>query len=118
MRAHLAVMSEHFSERVTAGGTPVDLAETGLPTSTDDPAAARLLDAISTAVQEMRIRLRSTPAGGDAPLRLAVVATTDAGTGMEVETVGLSLQEVEFASEDGRADVLDALHDLERAFLS
>jgi hypothetical protein len=119
MRAQLAVITEHFSERVSGpGGAPIDLSEEALPASPDDPAARRLVDAIAQAVQEIRIRLRSTPAGGDAPLRLGVISTTDAGTGMEVETVDLPLQSVDFASEAGRADVLDALHKLEQAFLS
>ncbi|PSQ95709.1 MAG: hypothetical protein BRD55_08715 [Bacteroidetes bacterium SW_9_63_38] len=119
MRAHLSVVSEHFSERVTGhGGAPIDLAEMSLPASADTPAAQRLVDAIAEAVREMRIRLRTTPAGGDAPLRLGIVATTDAGTGMEIETVGLSLQDVDFTAGAGRTKVLDALHDLERAFLS
>lgn len=118
MRVHLAVISEHFSERVTDGGGAVDLADTAVPASAGAPAARRLVDAIARAVREIRIRLRSTPAGGDAPLRLGVISTTDAGTGMEVETVDLALQDVDFASEAGRADVLDALHELERTFLS
>lgn len=119
MQAHLTVISEHFSERVAgASGAPVDLADTALPQSAQAPGAERLLDAIERAVQEMRIRLRSTPAGGAAPLRLAVVSTTEAGTGMEVETAPLSLQEVDFAVDADRAQVIDALHDLERAFLS
>lgn len=118
MRVHLAVISQHFSERVTAGGGPVDLAETAVPAATDTPAAGRLLDAIERAVREMRIRLRSTPAGGDAPLRLGVISTTDAGTGMEVETVPLSLQDVDLQSEAGHSRVLEALRDLERVFLS
>lgn len=119
MQAHLTVISEHFSERVAGpGGGPVDLAETTLPSSAAAPAGERLLDAIERAVQEMRIRLRSTPAGGAAPLRLAVVSTTDAGTGMEVETGELALQDVDFQSDADRAKVLDALHNLERAFLS
>ena len=119
MQAHLTVISEHFSERVAgAGGAPVDLADTALPQSAQAPGAERLLDAIERAVQEMRIRLRSTPAGGAAPLRLAVVSTTEAGTGMEVETVPLALQDVDLQTEAGRSRVLEALRDLERAFLS
>jgi len=118
MRVHLAVISEHFSERVIQGGGPVDLADTAVPASADTPAARRLVDAIAEAVREIRIRLRSTPAGGDAPLRLGVISTTDAGTGMEVETVSLSLQSVDFASQAGRADVIEALQALERDFLS
>jgi hypothetical protein len=117
MRVHLAVISEHFSERVTDGGSPVDLADTAVPASAEGPAAERLVDAIARAVRAMRIRLRSTPAGGDAPLRLGVISTTEAGTGLEVDTAALSLQDVDFASKAGRADVLDALHELERAFL-
>jgi hypothetical protein len=117
MRAQLAVITEHFSERVSGhGGAPIDLSEETLPASPDDPAARRLVDAIAQAVREIRIRLQSTPVGSDVPLRLGVISTTDAGTGMEVETVALSLQSVDFASEAG--DVLDALHKLEQAFLS
>lgn len=119
MTAHLTVISEHFSEQVSGSdGRPVDLSETTLPRDADAPAATRLADAIERAVQEMRIRLRSTPAGGAAPLRLAVVSTTAAGTGMEIETASLALQEVEFQSEAGRKQVLEALRELERAVLS
>jgi hypothetical protein len=118
MRVLLAVISRHFSERVTSAGRPVDLSDTAVPTSADVPAARRLVDAIAAAVREMRIRLRSTPAGGDAPLRLGGITTTDAGTGMEVETVSLPLQEVDFESTADRAQVLQALQELERNVLS
>ena len=119
MHAHLTVITEHFSERVTGErGAPMDLADSAIPESLDDPRGNRLVDAIARAVREIRIRLRSTPAGADVPLRLGVVSTTDAGTGMEVETADLSLQDVDFTSEAERADVLDALHKLERAFLA
>jgi hypothetical protein len=119
MRAQLAVITEHFSERVTGErGVPVDLSERAIPETLGDPRAKRLIDAVAQAGREIRIRLRSTPAGGDAPLRLGGISTTEAGTGLEVETADLSLQDVDFTSEAGRADVLDALHKLERAFLA
>lgn len=119
MQAHLTVISEHFSERVQGpGGHPVDLADTAVPTSADTPAAKRLVEAVAEAVREMRLRLRSTPAGGDAPLRLALVSTTDAGTGMEIETAPPSLQEVDLQSRSGREQVLESVRELERTFLS
>jgi hypothetical protein len=74
MRSRLAVASEHFSEQIRGSdGTPLDLTRTSLPRSADSPQAARLLEAIADAKREMRLRLGSTPAGRDAPLRLAVI---------------------------------------------
>ncbi|HKL87455.1 MAG TPA: hypothetical protein VJ884_00525, partial [Salinibacter sp.] len=72
MRSQLALVSEHFSEQITGSdGRPVDLSDITLPTDTGTPAARRLIDAIAEARRELRIRLRSTPAGGDAPLQWA-----------------------------------------------
>jgi hypothetical protein len=119
MKSYVAVASEHFSEQICGpDGTPIDLVDTALPRSTDSPQAARLLEAIADAKREMRIRLGSTPAGRDAPLRLAVITTTDAGTGMEVETASLPLQEVDLEAEAHRTRVLQALRELERDLLS
>jgi hypothetical protein len=73
---------------------------------------------LARARREMRVRLRSTPAGGDAPLRLALIITTAAGTDMDVTTAPLSVQEVDFDAAADREQVLDHLRDLERALLS
>lgn len=119
MRSYLAVASAQFSERITgADGAPIDLADTTLPQSIDAPKAERLLDAVARAKREMRIRLGSTPAGRDAPLRLALITTTDAGTGMEAETAPLPLQEADLQSDDDRRRVLRHLRELEESFLS
>ncbi len=119
MRSYIAVASEHFSEQIRGpDGTPIDLTDTALPRSTDTPQAARLLEAIADATREMRVRLGSTPAGREAPLRLGVITTTDAGTGMEAETAPLPLQEVDLESEADQRRVLNALCELERDILS
>ena len=119
MRSQLALVSEHFSEQITgADGRPVDLSDTALPTSADTAAARRLIDAIAEARRELRIRLRSTPAGADVPLRLGIISTTEAGTGMEIETVPLPVQELDFQSDADRERILDSLRELERAWLS
>jgi hypothetical protein len=119
MRSHLALVSEHFSEQIAgANGRPVDLSDTTLPPSADTAAADRLIDAIAEARREIRIRLRSTPAGGDAPLRLGIISTTEAGTGMEIETVPLPVQELDFQADADRERVLDSLRELERAWLT
>ena len=119
MRAYLAIVSRHFSERIPGpDGTPLDLAETTLPTRADSARADRLMEALARARREMRVRLRSTPAGGDAPLRLALITTTSAGTDMDVETAPLPVQEVDFESAADRKRVLDPLRALERSLLS
>jgi len=119
MRSQLALVSEHFSEQITGSdGRPVDLSDTTLPADADTPAARRLIDAIAEARRELRIRLRSTPAGGDAPLRLGIISTTEAGTGMEVETAPLAVQDLDFESNDDRERLLDGLRELERSWLS
>lgn len=119
MRSQLALVSEHFSERITgADGRPVDLSDTTLPSSADAPAAHRLIDAVAEARRELRIRLRSTPAGGDAPLRLGIISTTGAGTGMEIETASLPVQDLDLQSDADRERLLDGLRELERAWLS
>ena len=119
MRSYLAVASEHFSEQICGSdGTPIDLVDTVLPRSVDTPSAARLMRAVADAKREMRIRLGSTPAGRDAPLRLAVITTTEAGTGMEAKTAPLPLQEVDLETESDRRRVLQVLRDLERDILA
>lgn len=119
MRSYLAVVSEQFSKRVLGpGGSAVELTDTALPTSAASPDGKRLLDAIERARREIRVRLRSTPAGGDAPLRLGVVTTTDAGTGMEIDTVPIPLQDLDFDVEADREQLLEGLRDLERSRLS
>lgn len=119
MRSRLALVSEHFSEQITgADGRPVDLSDTTLPADADTAAARRLTEAIAEARRELRIRLRSTPAGADAPLRLGIISTTDAGTGMEIETVPLAVQELDFQSDNDRERLLRSLRELEQAWLS
>jgi hypothetical protein len=119
MRSQLALVSEHFSEQIAgADGRPVDLSDTVLPPDTDTPAADRLIDAIAEARRELRIRLRATPAGADAPLRLGLISTTEAGTGMEIETASLPVQNLDFQSDTDRERILDGLHALERSMLS
>jgi hypothetical protein len=115
----LALVSEHFSERIAgADGRPVDLSDVTLPADVDTAAADRLIEAIAEARRELRIRLRSTPAGGAAPLRLGIISTTEAGTGMEIETVPLPVQDLDFQAPADRERLLDSLHELERAWLS
>jgi hypothetical protein len=115
----LALVSEHFSEQITgADGRPVDLSGTALPADVDTAAARRLIDAIAEARRELRIRLRSTPAGGNAPLRLGLISTTEAGTGMEIETASLPVQDLDLQSDADRERVLESLHELERTWLS
>ena len=119
MRSHLALVSEHFSEQIIGtDGRPIDLSDTPLPTDADTPAARRLIDAIDEARRELRVRLRSTPAGADAPLRLGIISTTEAGTGMEVETAPLAVQDLDFQSDADRERLLDGLRELERAWLA
>ena len=119
MRTYLAIVSEHFSERISGSdGAPLDLSETSLPARADSAEADRLMEALARAQREMRVRLRSTPAGGDAPLRLALITTTAAGTDMDVETAPLPVQEVDFESAADRERALDHLRDLERSLLS
>jgi hypothetical protein len=119
MRSQLALVSEHFSEQIAGrDGRPVDLSDTALPADADTAAARRLIDAIAEARRELRVRLRSTPAGGDAPLRLGIISTTEAGTGMEIETAPLPVQELDFQSDADRERILDSLRELERTWLS
>lgn len=118
MRSYLAIASRHFSERISgAGGRPLDLTETALPKDPKSPEAGRLISAIREARREIRIRLRSTPAGGESPLRLAIIQVTDAGTDMETETAPLPIQEIDFQSEADRKTLLQALRELERSAL-
>jgi hypothetical protein len=119
MRSHLALVSEHFSEQISGtDGRPVDLSDTALLTDADTPAADHLIEAIAEARRELRIRLRSTPAGGDAPLRLGIISTTEAGTGMEIETAPLPVQELNFRDNADRERLLRSLRELERSMLS
>jgi len=119
MRSQFALVSEHFSEQITgADGRPIDLSDTALPASADTAAARRFASAIAEARRKLRVRLRSTPAGADAPLRLGIISTTNAGTGMEIETVPLPVQELDLQSASDRERLLDSLRELEQAWLS
>jgi len=118
MRSYLALVSEHFSERISGSdGAPLDLSEGTLPAETGTVQADRLIEAIKEARREIRIRLRSTPAGAEVPLRLAIIQTTDAGTDMDIETAPLPIQEVNFQSETDREKLLSSLRKLEQSHL-
>lgn len=112
MTVSLAVIGQRFSEPATRpDGRPIDLAAQALPRSADAPEADRLLDALARATREMRLRQRNAPMDTDAPLWLGLVLPD------RVETTDVNLQEIDFAVADERADVIEALHTLERQFL-
>ena len=111
MPVHLAVVSEQFSERVTdRHGQPIALDQWTPPTAA--PAARRLADRVADAVRTLRLRLAGTPAGRDAPLRLAALSTTAAGTKLDADVAPLALQSLDLDAAEGRAALLDAVRRL------
>lgn len=119
MNVTLAVVGHHSSEPVKGrGGAPIDLSNTTLPTSAEDPAAGRLFGAVEAAVRDMRLRAASTPAGAEAPLRLGLIVTTEAGTNLEVNTTPPNLQEVDLHDSETRATLLSNLRNLERSVVT
>jgi hypothetical protein len=119
MDAHLAIVGRRSSQPVVGtGGTPVDLIDTGLPTSEDDPSGPWLFDAIDDALREMRVRQRQVPGDATTPLRLGLVVTAEGGTALDVLTGSANLRDLDLATATGREAVLDDLRTLEQEFLS
>jgi hypothetical protein len=107
---YLAVVSEQFPERVTdRRGPPIALDRWTPPAAAETPAARRLADRLAAAVRTLRLRLAGTPAGRDAPLRVAVLSTLSAGTKLDAEVAPLALQSLDLDAAEGRAALLDAV---------
>ena len=117
MNAHLAVVGRQSSQPVAgAGGTPVDLADTVLPPSAEDPSSTWLFRAIADALREMRVRQAQVPGEADSPLRLGLIVTAENGTALDVKTGSANLRDLDVAGPDREA-VLRDLRALEEAFL-
>lgn len=119
MNAHLAVIGRHTSETVPAsGGAPLDLADTAVPNSTDDPAATRLFRAVKDTLREMRVRQGQVPGDARSPLRLGLIVTAQNGTGMDIQTGSANLRDLDLETNEDRETVLDELRTLEQEFLT
>ncbi len=119
MPTHLAVVGRRSSQPVTtSGGTPIDIAETVLPASRDDPTASRLLGAVDNALREMRMRQSQFPSGATSELRLGIVIRAANGTRMDVLTGSVDLRDLDLDTNEDRETILHELQALEREFLS
>jgi hypothetical protein len=113
MPLHLAVIGERSSHPVQgAGGRPLDLADTALPSSVHGAAARRFFRALADALREMRVRQAQMPT--TSPLRLGLVSTAPNGTAMDVQTAPTHLRGLDLEAPSDRTTVLDALRTLER----
>ncbi len=119
MDVHLAIIGHRSSQPVAGpGGAPVNLIDTGLSTSEDDPAGAWLFEAIDDARREMRVRQRQIPGDATTPLRLGIVVTAEGGTALDIHTGSANLRSLDPATAADRETVLQDLRTLEQTFLS